>query len=62
MPVLDTRVVMVTLGLAALAGLLFGLSPAWMSFKVNLAEVFKEGGRSGMGAKRRFVSRALVVA
>ena len=51
---------MVTLGLAALAGLLFGLSPAWMSFKVNLSEVLK--GRGSMGADRRFVSRALVVA
>ena len=61
-PTVDTRVVMVTLGLAALAGLLFGLSPAWMSFKVNLAEVLKEGGRGSMGASRRFVSRALVVA
>ena len=61
-PTVDTRVVMITLGLAALAGLLFGLSPAWMSFKVNLAEVLKEGGRGSMGASRRFVSRALVVA
>lgn len=61
-PTVDTRVVVVTLGIAAFAGLLFGLSPALMSFKVNLAEVVKEGGRGNMGADRRFVSRALVVA
>ncbi len=61
-PTVDTRVILVTFGLTALAGLLFGLSPAWMSFKVNLAEVLKEGGRGSMGADRRFVSRALVVA
>ena len=44
-PVVDARVLAVSFGAAALAGLLFGLSPAWLSFKVNLSEVVKEGGR-----------------
>jgi len=61
-PTVDTSVIFVTFGLTALAGFLFGLSPAWMSFKVNLTEVLKEGGRGSMGADRRCVSRALVVA
>ncbi len=61
-PVLDARVLAVTLGLAALAGLLFGLWPAWMSTKLNLADIVKEGGRGTAGSKRRIVTRALVVA
>ncbi len=61
-PVLDARVLVVTLGLTALAGLLFGLSPAWMSTKLNLADIVKEGGRGTAGSKRRIVTRALVVA
>ena len=61
-PVIDARVLAMTLGLTALAGVLFGLSPAWMSFKVNLSEAVKEGGRGSAGTSRRFVSRALVVA
>lgn len=61
-PVIDGNVLAVTLGLTGLSGLLFGLSPALMSFRVNLAEVLKEGGRGGSGTRRRLVSRALVVA
>jgi putative ABC transport system permease protein len=61
-PVVDGSVLAVTLGLTGLSGLLFGLSPALMSFKVNLAEVVKEGGRGSAGANRRLLSRALVVA
>lgn len=61
-PVLDGSVVALTLGLTGISGLLFGLSPALMSFKVNLSEVVKEGGRGSAGSSRRLVSRALVVA
>jgi len=61
-PVVDARVLAVTFGLTALAGLLFGLSPAWMSTKVNIADVVKEGGRGAVGSKRRLLTRALVVA
>jgi putative ABC transport system permease protein len=60
-PVVDGTVLAATLGLTGLSGLLFGLSPALMSFRVNLAEVLKEGGRGSAGTSRRFVSRALVV-
>ena len=61
-PVLDVRVLAMTFGLTALAGLLFGLSPAWMSTKVNLADVVKESGRGSAGSRRRLLTRALVVA
>ncbi|HSF18633.1 MAG TPA: ABC transporter permease [Vicinamibacteria bacterium] len=61
-PTLDLTVVAVTLGLAALSGVLFGLSPAIMSFKLNLSQVLREGGRGSGGASRRFLSRALVIA
>jgi putative ABC transport system permease protein len=60
-PVVDVRVLALTLGLAALAGLLFGLSPAWMSSKVKLADVVKESGRGSTGGRRRLLTRALVV-
>jgi len=60
-PVIDARVIAVSFGAAALAGLLFGASPAYLSFKMNLADVMKQGGRGSAGT-RRFMSRALVVA
>lgn len=60
-PGVDASVMLVTAGLTAAAGLLFGISPALMSLKVNLAESVKESGR-GSTVSRRWASRALVVA
>jgi putative ABC transport system permease protein len=61
-PVVDARVLAMTFSLTALAGLVFGLLPAWMSTKVNIADVVKEAGRGAAGSRRRLLTRALVVA
>jgi predicted permease len=41
---IDTRVLLFTLGVSILAGLLFGLAPAFLSSKQQLAGTMKEGG------------------
>jgi putative ABC transport system permease protein len=41
--------------------LLFGCAPAWQASRLDLNEVIKQGGRTGMGAGRHGVRRALVV-
>ncbi len=61
-PNVDAWVIVVTFGLAAFSVLLFGLSPAWLSLKVDVAEAVKEGGRGSSGPSRRRLGGALVVA
>ena len=51
-PNVDAWVIVVTFGLAAFSVLLFGLSPAWLSLKVDVAEAVKEGGRGSSGPSR----------
>ena len=59
---LDWRV----LGFAAFASIvstvLFGLAPAIQASRLDLNDVLKEGGRSGIGSHRRGLRNALVVA
>ena len=55
-------VLLFTIGVTALAGLLFGTAPAWQATRVDLNEVLKLGGRSGSGGVRRNALRVLVVA
>ncbi len=57
---LDSRVLLFTLGIALLAGILFGLAPAWKSSRGNLLDVLKEGGR-GAGSARHRLQAAFVV-
>ena len=59
---IDLRVVMVTLLLALLTGLLFGLTPALRSMRPDLVEHLKEGSRSSGGVGRDRLRSALVVA
>jgi predicted permease len=50
---LDTRVLVFTLIISGITGLLFGLIPALKSSRANLAETFKEGGRSSSATRYR---------
>ena len=59
----DNRVLLFTLGVATLAGLLFGLLPAWQASRPDLAgSLNEESGRSTGGRRRNFLRSALVVA
>ncbi len=62
-PALDPRVVVFTLVVAVGAGVLFGLAPALQASRPNLAQLLGEGGRGGVGGRRRrLLVRGLVVA
>ncbi len=54
-------VLVFTIGATMVAGLLFGCAPAWQASRLDLNEVLKQGGRTGAGAARRGLRRALVV-
>jgi len=58
---LNMPILLFTLAATTLAGLLFGCAPAWYASRVDPAEALKEGGRSGMGAGRHRLRRALVI-
>ena len=59
---LDAGVLLFTLGLSVLTGLVFGIFPALHSFKGQLNESLKEGGRGlGGGARGRRVRDLLVI-
>jgi predicted permease len=59
----DGWVLAFTFALSILAGVLFGLAPAWQSSEVDINGVLRESGRSSTGsAKRRWTRSVLVVA
>jgi predicted permease len=58
---LDPFVVGFTVGVSVLAGVLFGLAPAWRAARPDLHDTLKEGGR-GIGAGRHRAQAAFVVA
>ena len=63
LPQLDLPVLTFTAAIAVLAGLLFGLYPAFEASRPGLAGVLRSGGRGVIGARgRRRVIRGLVVA
>lgn len=57
----DFRVLGFTLALSLLAGMIFGLAPAWQATRVNLNEELKESGRSSAGGARQSRARSLLV-
>lgn len=59
---LSIPVLFFSIGVATLAGLLFGTAPAWQATRVDLNEVLKLGGRTGSGVVRRNALRGLVIA
>ena len=58
---LNLPILLFTFAASTLAGLLFGSAPAWYATRVDPSEALKEGGRSGTGAVRQRLRRALVV-
>jgi len=49
-----------TLGISVLAGIIFGLAPAWQSSEIDLNETLRESGRGITAGKRRWTRNALV--
>jgi predicted permease len=49
------RALVFTTALSLLAAIIFGLSPALRSARVNLQEILKEGGRGSSGARHRLL-------
>lgn len=58
---LNLPVLLVTLAATTVAGLLFGLAPAWYASRVDPAESLKEGGRAGSSRLRNRLRQLLVV-
>ncbi|HMC67095.1 MAG TPA: ABC transporter permease, partial [Gemmataceae bacterium] len=59
---LDRYVLLFTAGIGVLAGVLFGLAPAWQVASIDRYESLKEGGRAGTAGRRRQRVRSLLVA
>jgi ABC-type antimicrobial peptide transport system, permease component len=58
---LDPRVLIFTAAISLLAGVLFGLTPAWKISQPNLNERLKEGGRGSSGTRHRTQDTFVVV-
>jgi putative ABC transport system permease protein len=59
---IDGRLLAFTLGVSLLTGIVFGIAPALATTSPDVSERLKEGGRAGVGGKRRRFRDALVVA
>ena len=57
----DTRVLLFTLVISVIAGVLFGLAPAFKGARADLQRSLKDGGRSSTGSKQRLQSIFVVV-
>ena len=59
---ISISVLIFTIGVTALAGVLFGSVPAWQATQLDLNEVLKLGGRTGAASAKRNARRLLVIA
>ena len=59
---ISVPVLLFSIAVAMIAGMLFGVAPAWQATRLDLNEVLKLGGRSGASGLRRRALRLLVVA
>jgi putative ABC transport system permease protein len=59
---LNLRAMLYAIGVAGLAGIVFGLAPALQASRTDLQEALKEGGRGSAGGGRAWIRNALVVA
>jgi putative ABC transport system permease protein len=60
---INVRVLLFSFGISLLAGILFGLAPAWRISRVNLADTLKEGSTRGSSVAQRGLARqAFVIA
>ncbi len=58
----DVRVLAFVTGVTIIAGLGFGLAPAWRSSALDLVSALKDQGRAGVGKRtRQYLGRTLVV-
>lgn len=57
----DGWVLAFTFGLSVLAGVIFGLAPAWQSSEVDVNEALKEGGRGSTGSAKNRRMRSILV-
>jgi predicted permease len=57
---MDTSVLLFTLGISALAGILFGLLPAWRVSRSDVQETLRRAGRASTGSHQR-TQAALIV-
>ena len=58
---LNWQVVLFAFGAGFLCSLLFGLAPAWLALRLNLAEVLKDSSRASSGSIQRSRGRATLV-
>jgi predicted permease len=58
---LDPRVVIFTVVVSILAGVLFGLAPAWRAARPDIHETLKEGGRGSGGGRHRTQAAFVIV-
>jgi len=59
---MDGRLLLISLSLSLLAGMVFGLAPAWRATQADLNMDLKEGGRGSAGSGPRRLRNALVIA
>jgi predicted permease len=58
---INLRVLLFSFGISLLAGVLFGLVPAWRISRVNLADTLKEGAARGSSGAQRGLARQIFV-
>ena len=58
---LDSSMLLFTLGVSIATGLIFGITPAFESWRLDLNESLKEGGRTAGTSSRHALRKALVV-